>query len=263
MSSRIALVTVTYNSATALAVHWSDARDLGVDWIVVDNASDDASAQVAADLGATVIPLARNVGFSAANNIAADMTDVDCLIFVNPDVTVEREGMRKLAQRALLNRAIVAPQLTNPDGSPQENGRRAPFLYRKFLHFFGSRLSQSEYEVIAARGDVREVSWVIGAAVAIPADIFRAIGGWDDGFFIYYEDSDICLRARQGGVRTLLDGGVRWVHGWARATRRSFSWKIWRAEVVSALRFYRRYPGLVLHPRFFGIGRAPYSFEGD
>jgi len=244
-----ALITVAHNSAADLERHWSGARELGVEWIVVDNASTDDSASVAERLGATVIRLDRNSGFSAANNIAAEATDADCLIFVNPDVSCDAEGVRVLATEAKLQHALVAPQLLNGDGSTQENGRRMPYLYRKLLHFFGSRLSHAEYEVVADPGVIAQVSWVIGAAVAIPRSVFREIGGWDSTFFIYYEDSDICIRARRAGYRTLLHGDVRWTHGWARATRRSLSWRAWKFELASALKFYARYPRLLLHPR--------------
>lgn len=248
MTGSMAFITVTFNSAKALERYWARAHHLRSEWIVVDNASSDESAEIAEGLGARVIRLPRNMGFSAANNVGASAATADCLLFVNPDVAVEESGARALARRALAERAIVAPQLLNADGSAQENGRSEPYLYRKFLHFAGMAASRAEYEILADVDETKEVSWVIGAAVAIPRDIFDSIGRWDAGFFVYYEDSDLCLRARRHGVRTLVDGNVRWTHGWARATRRTLSWRAWKVEVASASRFYRRYPRLLLHP---------------
>lgn len=246
---KAALITVAYNSAEDLRKHWQGARDLDADWIVVDNASTDDSAAVAEELGARVIRLGQNIGFSGANNAGVAESDAECFIFVNPDVEVTQAGVTQLATTAVDRGALVAPQLLNTDGTPQENGRMAPFLYRKFLHFLGSAASKSDYEVVARADELLEVSWAIGAAIAVPAAIFREIGGWDDGYFIYYEDSDICLRARKLGYPTLLLGTVMWIHAWARATRKSFSWFSWRCEFSSAFRFYRTYPLLLLPPR--------------
>ncbi len=261
MTPTVALITVTYNSARDLEEHWKGVGDLGVPWIVVDNASQDASADIAAHLGAEqVIRLPRNVGFSAANNVGTSLTSADCFIFVNPDVRVDGDSARRLAEFAVSRQALVAPQLLNGDLTVQENGRAAPYLYRKLSHFIGK--GRAEYEVVTQHGELARISWAIGAAIAIPRTIFAEIGGWDSSFFIYYEDSDICLRARAKGHPVMLLGSVRWVHAWARATRRSFSLASWKFEVKSALRFYGRYPGLLLHPRLFRFaGRVAYRDE--
>lgn len=253
MTPCVAVVTVTFHSRADLDRHWREAAALDAEWIVVDNASTDDSAELAERLGATVVRLPANVGFSAANNAGvAAARDADCLVFANPDVTVTQQGIDRLVARALAEGAITAPQLLNLDGSPQENGRRAPYLYRKVLHFAGSAASRAHYEVTAGPDEVKDVPWVIGAAVVVPRTVFDAIGGWDAGFFVYYEDSDLCLRARGAGHPVLLDGGVRWVHAWARATRRTRSWRVWRIELRSALRFYRRYWRLLGHPALPG-----------
>ena len=259
MGDDVALVTVAYNSADDLRASWR-GFDRSVEWIVVDNRSTDASAQAARDLGARVIESPANRGFSFANNLGARETEADVLVFVNPDVTVDGAGVRRLADLCRERNAIVAPQLLNVDGSMQENGRGAPFLYRKVMHFLGRARGSYAYEVTAQPGELKPVSWVMGAAVAMPRHVFDAIGGWDDGFFIYYEDADICLRAARLGFPTLLTGDVRWTHSWTRATRRTSSLAIWRIELRSGLRFYRRYLRLL-----FPIGvrgkRAPWYVE--
>ena len=86
----------------------------------------------------------------------------------------------------------------------------------------------------------------MGAAVFMPSEVFSRIGGWDDGYFIYYEDSDICLRALHAGVPTYVDGDVRFVHGWARETKTGRSLAVWKHEFRSAARFYRRHPECIV-----------------
>lgn len=252
----ISVITVTYNSADVLQQFWSapGAERTGYEWIVVDNASVDGSAEVAEALGARVIRLDRNLGFSAANNIGASASAADVLMFCNPDVAVDAAGVEALAARVRADDGIWAPQLVNADGSPQENGRGFPFLWSKVKHLL--RIDDPAYARVAEPDQVRDVVWVMGAAVAVARRTFHAIGGWDAGFFIYYEDADICLRALAAGYRVRVDGSIRWIHGWARETGRGFSLRAWRFEVRAASRFYRK------HPRYIpGFGRADGSFR--
>ena len=180
MSVPVALITVTYNSADDLQKHWRAARDLRVPWIVVDNASTDSSVRVAQSLGAhTVLALPRNVGFSAANNAGAAAIDADCYVFVNPDVEVVPGTSEELARVALMNMALVAPQLLNADGSSQENARYAPYFYRKVLHFLGGRLSRaSNYEVHASANQTKRVSWLLARQLQSPVrySVVSAVG---------------------------------------------------------------------------------------
>lgn len=236
----VALITVTYNSAQTLTEFWRDRPFGSYPWIVVDNASRDGSARVAQDLGARVLDLPFNRGFSAANNIGAGAVDADVLIFCNPDVTVTKDGIAALADGARRYGGIVAPQLVNADGTLQENGRGTPFLTRKLRHLL--RLPDGRYQRFARRGELVDVVWVMGAALAITRESFELLGGWDDGFFVYYEDADLGLRAWQRGMSVRVDGDVRWQHGWGRETGRGFSARAWKLEFAAAWRFYRKHP---------------------
>lgn len=236
----VALITVTYNSASTLTEFWRDHPAGPYPWIVVDNASRDGSARTARDLGARVLELPVNRGFSAANNIGVGAVDADVLVFCNPDVTVTPDGIAALADGARRYGGIVAPQLVNPDGTLQENGRGMPFLTRKVKHLL--RVADERYQRLARPGELVDVVWTMGAALAITRPAFDALGGWDDGFFVYYEDADLGLRAWQQGMTVRVDGDVRWRHGWGRETGRGFSARAWRLELASAWRFYRKHP---------------------
>jgi len=241
------LVTVTYNSAAQLREAWTRADIGDARWIVVDNASYDDSVDVAESLGAEVLRLPRNVGFSAANNVALAEVTTSWVAFVNPDLTVRSPAdLDRLAAVSLANGgAIVAPQLLNTDGSEQPNGRGLPYLLDKIAHR-GLRLPGSRVHDYARTGLTCPtfVAWVIGAAVAGPTDVVRRLGGWDERYFVYYEDHDLGLRAWASGVPVVLDPVVRWVHAWQRATVRP-SLAAWRNELRSARRFFAAYRWLV------------------
>jgi N-acetylglucosaminyl-diphospho-decaprenol L-rhamnosyltransferase len=250
VTSSWTLVTVTYNSAEALRRFGADSLPDGIEWVVVDNASEDDSARVAEDQGASVVRLAKNVGFSAANNVGLARAAGDYIAFVNPDVAVRTSDLTRL-EAALREHGecLVAPQLLNLDSSPQPNGRGMPTMLRKVAN----RLSASEtpYRVFASPGEVRFIAWAMGAAVAGRRDTFERLGGWDERYFVYYEDSDLGLRSWAAQVPVLLIGDVRWIHGWARETM-GLSLRAWRHELRGATRFFARYPGLLLSERLVG-----------
>jgi N-acetylglucosaminyl-diphospho-decaprenol L-rhamnosyltransferase len=240
--ARVSLVTVTFNSAATLRHFWADWPREACEWIVVDNCSTDDSVAVAESLGARVLRLSENVGFSAANNLGARMSTGDVLGFLNPDVTATRAGVERLGSIALGSSLLVAPQLVNQDGTLQENGRGAPYPARKLAHMFAPASTMNQHYVRHVRSGIEQVVWVMGAALFASRSTFENIGGWDPGFFIYYEDSDICLRALQRGVLTFVDGDVRFVHGWARETANGKSPSVWKHEFRSAARFYAKHP---------------------
>jgi N-acetylglucosaminyl-diphospho-decaprenol L-rhamnosyltransferase len=151
--------------------------------------------------------------------------------------------------------ALVAPQLLNTDGSEQANARGYPYLVDKVanrsLRLPGSSLH--DYARIGLHGPTY-VAWVMGAAVGGPSSIFTMLGGWDDDFFIYYEDHDLPLRAWLSGVPTVVDPSVRWTHEWQRSTKQ-LRLRPWMHEVRSMRRFYGKYPELLTRRRMSGSGR--------
>jgi N-acetylglucosaminyl-diphospho-decaprenol L-rhamnosyltransferase len=244
------LVTVAYNSADQLRSAWAGFDPAVARWVVVDNASTDDSATVAEKLGARVIRLPHNLGFGPANNVALAEVDTDWLAFVNPDVTVGGAAdLARLARVSTTNAALVAPQLLNSDGSEQPNARGLPYLVDKVANrgvsLPGARLH--DYARTGLSGPTF-AAWTIGAALAGPTTTFRDLGGWDERYFIYYEDHDLGLRAWRSGTPVVVDPTVRWSHGWQRATTRP-SLNAWRHELASMRTFYRVWPSLLTRGR--------------
>jgi N-acetylglucosaminyl-diphospho-decaprenol L-rhamnosyltransferase len=240
------IVTVTYNSAEHLRAFWASGPPGDARWLVVDNNSTDDSVTVAKQLGAEVISLDENLGFSAANNVGLRLVETTWVAFVNPDVRVAGgEDLVRLARVARANRGFVAPQLLNLDGSEQPNARGLPHPLSKLAHR-SVRLPGVDVLDYARSGFKAPVyaAWVMGAAFGGATRDFHEIGEWDDRFFLYYEDHDIGLRAWQKGKPVVVDPSVRWFHGWQRETTR-LKFTPWGHELRSAILFYRRYPRLL------------------
>jgi GT2 family glycosyltransferase len=245
LDSSWTVITVSCNSSGDLARYWGESTQHGYRWIVVDNASTDDSVDVARRLGAHVIALGKNVGFSHANNIGLAEAASEFVGFVNPDVTVTPEGLEGLREILSNENALVAPQLVNPDGSKQPNGRGLPFLVDKIANrkvkLPGAR--PDLYTPVLGSG-VQEVDWITGAVVCARAATFRELGAWNEKFFLYYEDQELSLRAWARGIRVLVETNIEWVHGWKRETA-GFAFTPWRREIASLVKFSAMYPRLL------------------
>lgn len=242
---RWSVVTVTYNSAATLRQCWSGPKPY--DWIVVDNDSADDSVAVARELGARVLRMPVNVGFSKANNAGVREAAADYVLFANPDLEVLPDGLERLRQHLDVHGGLVAPQLLTTSGEPQPNGRGFPYATAKLGNRKVWPLSRMHagYRLTAAPGTAVWVVWVMGAAVAARRDTILRIGGWNERFFLYYEDHELGLRAWREGERVALLGDVRWTHHWARATN-SLRWsRAHSLELRSARTFFGMFPEFV------------------
>ena len=252
------LITVTHNSRLALEEFWGNNDELpaDVEWIVVDNASTDDSADLAESLGATVIRLKENRGFASSNNAGLKIARGDFIGFVNPDIRVRFADLKMLEQVAHDQQAVVSPQLTNSDGSLQPNGRGFPFLLDKVKNRLGAEEKlRGSYLLFSDTDTPRMVCWLMGASVFGSRGTINKFGAWDPHFFLYYEDKDFCLRAWKAGVPVALVPSAEWTHGWARETS-SVSAMPWKRELASMFKFYRRYPEFLM-PRSVASKRHP------
>jgi GT2 family glycosyltransferase len=239
------VVVVNFNSsALARRAVESAAADLGSqEWraIVVDNASTDAGVDALGGLPrTTVVANAANVGFGAAVNQAAARSTAPLLWVLNPDCVVHAGAFAALAATldAHPDCAIAAPQLLNADGSVQASARGNPTAWTGLFgrntlltKFFPSaapaRRNLPARDLAASGVDSAPVDWVMGAAMLIRRAMFDAVGGFDERYFLYWEDADLCRRLWQRGcstryvprARVTHDGGVSARSDAALATR--------------------------------------------
>ncbi|MGC4748938.1 glycosyltransferase family 2 protein [Micromonospora sp. DT201] len=241
------VVTVTYNSAETLRQCWAGAAK-PYEWIVVDNCSADDSVAVAEELGARVIRLPENVGFSKANNVGAREAAGNYVLFANPDLEIEPTGFDVLQAHIDVHGGLAAPQLVTSEGVLQPNGRGFPYATAKLGNRKVWPLSRmhASYRIIAKPGEAIWVAWAMGAAIAARKADFLAMGGWNEEFFLYYEDHELGLRAWRHGLPVALLGDVRWTHHWARATN-SFRWsRAHSFELQSARTFFGMFPEFLI-----------------
>ncbi len=187
---------------------------------VVDNASVDGSApMVLADFpGVNLVWNSSNAGYSRACNQGIRATCEPVVMVLNSDTTLSRDTVSSLV--ACLDRnpaaGVVAPLLRNTDGSLQYSCRGFPSVKTAFAHAFlglfkADNVHSARYKKMAwDHAEECEVPWVSGAFMAIRREAFDEIGGFDEGYFMYVEDVDLCWRMWRAGrsVVYLPDGEV-------------------------------------------------------
>lgn len=260
-----ALAVVTHDSEAdlrrTLPGHVGVAERLEVPLLAVDNASRDGTMRLFEEWtgrsdALEVIRCGRNLGFAtAANRAFAAAGDRDVLL-LNPDVELPGPEPVRLLASALADRAragIVAPRLVDADGTVQPTARRlasVPAMLGSLPRTGAvARPLRGAYErYLAPSHSARPVAvgWVIGAAMLVRRRAFEQVGGFDEGFFLYMEDADLCRRLNAAGWEVAYLPDIRLRHGYARASSAPgasvLGSQARRRHFASLARYWRKHP---------------------
>ncbi|HVB44052.1 MAG TPA: glycosyltransferase family 2 protein [Streptosporangiaceae bacterium] len=206
MPPDIVAVIVTYNSSDVIG----DLLDslpgalgrLTADVVVVDNGSRDGTADLVERRDDCRVIRSANTGYSAGINLGAAASAAAAILVLNADIRLHRNSVPPLlAALREPNVGIVAPQVRNLAGGLELSLRRDPTLLRA-VGLTKTRLPIfSEYVAgLAAYDRPRTVDWALGAILLMSRQCYNLLGGWDESFFLYSEEVDIALRARDAGL---------------------------------------------------------------
>ncbi len=217
-----AIVIVIHNSAaelSALLESLQAADPVATEVVVVDAGSTDGGLAIAADRGCTTTD-AGDVGFGAANNAGLALVSSPITVLLNPDVVVsDADSLGRLAVLAGGTDALHFPRLLNDDGSIQDSAHRLPGRLRELpLSIVPQRVGRPPW----MSSHRREVGWAIAAAVAARTETLRRLGPFDPAQFLFFEDLDLCLRARAAGIPSVLHPSIRLVHTGGHSTTRAY-----------------------------------------
>jgi N-acetylglucosaminyl-diphospho-decaprenol L-rhamnosyltransferase len=241
-------VIVTHNSAEDLRslVASQVTLDSFARIVVVDNASSDETVEVASGAGFEVISLGINRGLAVAVNLGVSRTSGPSFTLLNPDVRMSAADDMERLERELGDAEVgaVAPALILPDGQTQDSARWVPTPLDLVLRRFSGR----------ELGAVREtrpvdVDWAVAACLVVRRSAWDRIGGFDEGYFLYFEDVDFGVRLRAAGYRVRYDPTIRIQHDHRAASRAGVHSPATRNHIRSAIRFYRRHPAALLPRR--------------
>lgn len=229
--SAVDVVIVSYRSRDVLrdtVLPLASEPDKSV--IVVDNASGDGSLEEVADLPVTTRQLERNVGFAAGCNLGWRLGSAPYVLFLNPDARIDLASVRRLAadldEEASIG--IVAPLIRGSDDELEYSQRRFPRLASTYAQaFFLHRLFPHQAwtdEVVRDPKAYHErcpIEWVSGACMLVRRDLLERLGGWDERFFMYCEDVDLCKRSWGLGYKVVFEPGAVAVHAGGRSAPRA------------------------------------------
>ncbi len=177
-------------------------------------------------------------GFGANHNAAFRKSPLpeerQFFLVSNPDVRLKEDAVEKLV-RCLENDSrvgVIAPLVRDSSGRIQSSARGLPTPARLLKKlFFGQDEPYCHNSVAAFQPD-----WVAGMFMAFPADVFDTVGGFDEGYFLYYEDVDICSRLWLRGLSVQVDPRTSIVHDAQRASRKNLNYLRW--HLASVCRFF-------------------------
>jgi GT2 family glycosyltransferase len=225
--------------------------------IVVDNASTDHSAEIvtAEFPAAKLIRLEKNIGYGAASNMAVKSCYADYILLLNSDTVIKPGALRALSRylEAQKLAAVVGPRILNPDGTPQTSCFHFPsplhiFLYLSGLYRWIPRTPLLKKRSLQARAQdsSRVVPWVLGAALAFRRLTFESVGGFDESFFMYFEEVDLCQRLAYKGQQVHFAPDAEVIHVGGASTEQART--AMNLEYFASLEmFYRKhYPRLLL-----------------
>ncbi|HEX2698810.1 MAG TPA: glycosyltransferase family 2 protein [Acidimicrobiales bacterium] len=216
-------VVVNYKARRHLVECVRSLRAEGIDDVVVaDNDSGDGSeeALAASDPGARFLPTGGNLGYGAAANRAAAVATGDLLLVCNSDVVLEPGAVKAMTAVLDVDRrvAIVGPRVENVDGSLYPSPRTFPDLGVALGHAFlglvapRNRFTRSYRMLDWDHAGTADADWVSGACFLVRGDAWVALGGFDEAYFMYAEDVDLCWRAARAGWKVAFEPAARVVH---------------------------------------------------
>jgi N-acetylglucosaminyl-diphospho-decaprenol L-rhamnosyltransferase len=199
--------------------------------VVVDNGSRDGSVSrmQAAYPGVAVVVPGHNLGYAGAANIGIAATTAPVVVVCNADLEVEHGTAAAALARfaAESDLAALGPRIVNPDGTQYPSARREPGMVDSIGHaLFGmvaprNRFTRRYRELDADPERPRDVDWVSGAMLFLRRAALTSVGGWDERYFMYLEDVDLCWRLRRLGWRVAYEPGGRAIHLQGASTARA------------------------------------------
>jgi N-acetylglucosaminyl-diphospho-decaprenol L-rhamnosyltransferase len=250
MSARVDVVVVSYDSRDTLRDCVAPLAGVpGVAVTVVDNGSSDGSLASIADLPVRALESGRNGGFGFGCNLGARAGTAPYVLFVNPDARLDAAALWRMA--AVLDVesdvAIVGPRILDADGSLVPSRRRyqragSTWAQALFVHRVLRRARWAN-EIIhdpAVYERAGDAEWLSGACLLVRRDVLERMGGFDEGFFLYCEDMDLCARVRAAGLLVRYEPGALARHEGGHSAPRT---SLYAVLARSRMRFANKHAG--------------------
>ncbi|MDO8240571.1 MAG: glycosyltransferase family 2 protein [Candidatus Moranbacteria bacterium] len=213
-SNKLSIIIVNYRSEKYLekclsSIYgvWGESLEI----IIVNNDVNESLAKIATSFPAVkIIQQGSNVGFGTAHNAGSRLAGGKYLLFLNPDMAV-LDSMEKILDKFEEDDTvgIIGARLVKLDG---QNQAWSAGYEANILSIIKNKIKLSEREMVWNSAQTKEVDWVSGGAMFIRKEIFDKVSGFDENFFMYFEDMDLCKRVRALGKKVIYFPSVRIEH---------------------------------------------------
>ncbi len=244
---QVSVIVVSYNVREFLANLLKSLKlalkGIDSEIIVVDNASEDDTVPYLKKNYPDLIVIENNfnLGFGKANNQAARIAHGEYILLINPDAVVEENTVREMLNfmKAYPDAGAAGCKILNADGTLQKACRRSfPTPWVAFTKISGlssifprSKIFGRYNLTYLDEGTVHEVDAISGSFMFIPRKVFQEVGGFDEDYFMYGEDLDLCYKIKEAGYRVYYNPSTSIIHFKGQSTR--------RGRINHTLEFYR------------------------
>lgn len=193
--------------------------------ILVDNASSDGSLKALRKSkieGLRIIESKENLGFAKGCNLGAKNAEGEYLLFLNSDTQIKDQGFLKMIEylKKNQNAGILGAKLKNTDGTSQSSAGK----FYNILNIFFMLLGIERLGLLReSPNEVKKVDWVSGAALMIKRKFFEKVGGFEKNLFMYWEDIEICYKAKEKGFLTYFYPEITLFHKELGSSNRGFA----------------------------------------
>lgn len=261
MNPNLSIVIVTYNDfekvkACLASIFDSHLGDITFEVIVADNASltGDVDSLMVGFPQIKIIRLPKNLGMGAGNNRAAKEANGDYLLILNPDTELHTNAIATMLEYLTSNAeaGIIGPKLIYPDGERQISCYRFPNLFmplfrRTFLGKLLPKYLDNYLMTNASLDEIQNVDWLMGSCLMLSMKLFRELKGFDERFFMYFEDTDLCKRISRLKLNVVYLPTATVIHHHGRASAKNhWLWSILsnrmaRIHLMSYLKYFQKW----------------------
>jgi len=252
---KIVISIVTYNSKYVFEVldnlidHFADASNVRIK--IFDNNSTAEYKERLKNYSedAEITFHNENLGFGSAHNLNLKNLDEPLFLILNPDAIINKDGLDKLVETISLedDTGLVVPQILNPDGTIQYLIRERVSVFDYALRYLRSGVIKKMFDNRLAKYECRElpddeivpVRIGSGCCMLIKKDVFNAISGFDERYFMYFEDYDLCLELEKNGYKVLYNPFVKFIHYYGKEAHKNQ--KLFKIFITSMIKFFNKW----------------------
>lgn len=260
----VSIIIVNFNTQIlikqCLNSIYKQTKDINYEIIVVDNASTDGSSEMIKDEFPDVVLIESevNLGFGKANNLGSKQASGNYIFLLNSD-TILIENSIKCLKDYLDNAndrriSVVGCKMLDTNHCTQVSYGNFPTIYQEFFEYGFSKIFKKFYNkklspsVIDKGKRIKEVDYIIGAAMLFKKTIFNEIGGFDEDFFLYYEETDLCFRLNKLGYKRIWNPNTSIIHlvGGSGQNQKGVNYWVFEQFYKSKYMYYKKNAGLFM-----------------